>query len=424
MPDRNRFVSVRQRDPLTFSGEPSQDVEDWLTGFERVSEHNGWDETLKLANVVFCLAATARTWFDNHEAEMQSWQAFRSAISSTFCAAENPKRLAAEKLATRAQLEGEGFTAYIEDVLWLCRKADPIMSEAEKLSHLMKGVAEDAFQLLVLKSPSTVTDFTEACKKLEEAQRNRLKRLTYTRLPNVAAASFLPPTTADGLDIRAIVREAVREELRAIFPDLSLLTHDQGMCHPTLLATAEAQQAVPHRTQTCSAPCAQHQPREFDTFPTNENLHQTTPKLVASYADVTRRPRGNFSGQGTLRYQSPPRPRQAYPQSFPRSVPMRRTDAWRTEDRRPICFYCGLPGHVYRVCRRRFNDLQDTPYSSSRNEDYAPFDRYRPAQYENRSRADISPRRATSRSPSPSHRRRPSSPYPRTPPAQIADPEN
>lgn len=53
-----RFVSVRPRDPLKFSVDPSQDVDDWTAEFEWVSNYNGWDNTMKLANVIFYLAGT------------------------------------------------------------------------------------------------------------------------------------------------------------------------------------------------------------------------------------------------------------------------------------------------------------------------------------------------------------------------------
>ncbi|GBN89725.1 hypothetical protein AVEN_35380-1 [Araneus ventricosus] len=31
----------------------------------------------------------------------------------------------------------------------------------------------------------------------------------------------------------------------------------------------------------------------------------------------------------------------------------RKTDIWRTADNSPVCFHCGLPGHVVRYCRQR-----------------------------------------------------------------------
>lgn len=36
-----------------------------------------------------------------------------------------------------------------------------------------------------------------------------------------------------------------------------------------------------------------------------------------------------------------------------RRPPVRRTDLWRTADRRPLCFHCGAPGHIARFCPHR-----------------------------------------------------------------------
>ncbi|UYV69776.1 hypothetical protein LAZ67_7000707 [Cordylochernes scorpioides] len=57
----------RQRDPSTFSGDGNINPGQWLKEYERVSKYKRWDETMKLANVVFYLNGTAGRWFDNNE---------------------------------------------------------------------------------------------------------------------------------------------------------------------------------------------------------------------------------------------------------------------------------------------------------------------------------------------------------------------
>lgn len=52
-------IKNRQRDPPVFNGAPEADVNDWLRSYDRASLHNRWDDTLKLANVVFFLKDTA-----------------------------------------------------------------------------------------------------------------------------------------------------------------------------------------------------------------------------------------------------------------------------------------------------------------------------------------------------------------------------
>lgn len=133
-----------------------------------------------------------------------------------FAVACDRKHLSTEKLAKRSQREDETFTSYIEGVLWLCRRVDPDISESGKVSNLMKGVVENAFQVLLAKGSSMVAEFAKSCKTLEGMQKSCLEKSTFHRLPNIAAC-FSPPV--DAAHIRALVKEVVREELRVIQPE-------------------------------------------------------------------------------------------------------------------------------------------------------------------------------------------------------------
>lgn len=60
------------------------------------------------------------------------------------------RKLRAEQhLRGRAQLQGEGFASCIEDVLDLCKRLNPLMSEGEKIRHILKWIDNDAFKMLM-----------------------------------------------------------------------------------------------------------------------------------------------------------------------------------------------------------------------------------------------------------------------------------
>lgn len=59
-------------------------MDDWQCEFDRVSSHNTSDETHMLANVVSYLSEVARARFDNHEMNIDSWDLFNSANSTSF----------------------------------------------------------------------------------------------------------------------------------------------------------------------------------------------------------------------------------------------------------------------------------------------------------------------------------------------------
>lgn len=76
--------SLRQRDPYTFSGIDDQDVDDWLSSYDRVSSYNKWDDMLKLSSMNFYLTNVAKLWFRNHEAEFRIWPGFKTRFVEVF----------------------------------------------------------------------------------------------------------------------------------------------------------------------------------------------------------------------------------------------------------------------------------------------------------------------------------------------------
>lgn len=116
-----------------------------MAEYDRVSVHNGWRETIKFTNVIFYLAGTAKTWFQNNENknDLQSWDwdTFRTAIPDVFYVASNRKGLFTERMALRSQRASDSFTAYIQDIIWLYRSVNPDILEDDKISHHMKEVA-------------------------------------------------------------------------------------------------------------------------------------------------------------------------------------------------------------------------------------------------------------------------------------------
>ncbi|GBN69329.1 hypothetical protein AVEN_36035-1 [Araneus ventricosus] len=134
------------RNPCIFSGDDQQDDNKWLKDFQRIATYNYLDDQMCLATVIFYLAGTARQWFDNNEDTFTNFTTFKNSLNNAFCRTENLRRQAERMLLTRTQQIGETSESYIQDVLSLCRKANPFMSEDEKVAHLMKGIAEDLYQ--------------------------------------------------------------------------------------------------------------------------------------------------------------------------------------------------------------------------------------------------------------------------------------
>ncbi|XP_077560627.1 uncharacterized protein LOC144175423 [Haemaphysalis longicornis] len=165
--------TIRPRDPASFSGIGDRDVEDWLSTFERISTHNKWDDAMKLNNVGFSFTHLAELWFNNHHRDMTTWAEFRERFMKAFGRPEVRKLQAEQRLRVRAQKTGEDFTSYIEDVVDLCKRVDPNMLETEKVKHILKGIDDDAFQMLLSKDPRTVSDVISLCQSYDELRKQR-----------------------------------------------------------------------------------------------------------------------------------------------------------------------------------------------------------------------------------------------------------
>ncbi|KAG0431624.1 hypothetical protein HPB47_021609 [Ixodes persulcatus] len=80
------------------------------------------------------------------------------------------KAITKRRLPQELQQSNESFTAYMKDVLTLCRRSNPKKPEAERSRHLLKGIAEEAFTLFTLQPPTTVTAIVDAFTRLQEAR--------------------------------------------------------------------------------------------------------------------------------------------------------------------------------------------------------------------------------------------------------------
>ncbi|XP_077559273.1 uncharacterized protein LOC144174431 [Haemaphysalis longicornis] len=165
--------SIRQRDPPFFNGTDEQDVEDWLVTYDRVSAHNNWGDNVKRNNVEFYLTGTAELWYGNHGKRYPTWSEFKSRFSEHFGRPSVRKLHAEQRLRERAQQPGESFLSYIEEVVDLCRRVSATMSDEDTIKHILKGISDDAFQMLLAKNPQTVTDVINLCQSYDELRRQR-----------------------------------------------------------------------------------------------------------------------------------------------------------------------------------------------------------------------------------------------------------
>ncbi|UYV70424.1 Transposase [Cordylochernes scorpioides] len=85
------------------------------------------------------------------------------------------------------ELRSESTEFYIQDVLRLGKEVDPQMSDEDKISHLMKGIAEEVYQALLPRNVQNTEQFITECRRVEALRHRRVTPTKYERLPNVAS---------------------------------------------------------------------------------------------------------------------------------------------------------------------------------------------------------------------------------------------
>ncbi|CAN7949153.1 unnamed protein product, partial [Ixodes hexagonus] len=367
------------RHPKTFAGLRDDDVEDWLDGYERVSLYNKWDNQGKLRNAIFYLADVAKIWFTNHEDEIATWPDFKTHLVEIFGKPSDRKASAERKLAARLQSLNETSTSYIEDVLALCRRVDKDMTEADRVRHVMKGISEEAFNVLLVHNPTTVKDITTHCQRLYEARNSRLQVFGL----HGSSSGTMPSLSTDGL--RNMIQKIVREEISNLLRPSSLPTtigNDTGIRRMIQQELATTMAPSNSNTSITDPPTLPANPLQSDIFPSIIGAPTLAP-LCTTFA------RDNFPHWRT-------------------AAPHEHVAPWNYRSR-PVCYYCGIVGHVARLCRKTRQDFEARDY-------YYARERWNPRLDDRRDSRD----RERNPSPEDLHRRPPSlrrrspSPYPRS----------
>ncbi|GFU41583.1 CCHC-type domain-containing protein [Trichonephila clavipes] len=251
-----------------------------------------------LANVYFFLDGTARQWYVNNEDALDSWEAFKNGLSGLFGDRQKYTRRAEEQLKCRAQRSGESTQSYIQGVLGLCQEVNPLMKEDEKVSHLMKGVAEDIYQALLTREINDTASFIKWCNYIEDMKQKRVGRPRFERLPNVVPVASL----TDETDLVSLIRTIIiQDEVERVLAPVSTKPTETRP-RPTYAAVTRKYRAPVQKFPP--------EPRKTDVWRTADNrpvcFHCGRPGHVMRYClernavfDNSRNRRRNFDDVGT-----------------------------------------------------------------------------------------------------------------------------
>ncbi|GFV64435.1 CCHC-type domain-containing protein [Trichonephila clavipes] len=163
------------------------------------------------------------------------------------------------------------------------------MKEDEKVSHLMKGVAEDIYQALLTREINDTASFIKWCNYIEDMKQKRVGRPKFERLPNVVPVASL----TDETDLVSLIRTIVREEVHRLVNQTQ-----ESLTRSPILRKDRSRRKIPP------------EPRKTDVWRTADNrpvcFHCGRPGHVMRYCrerkavfDNSRNRRRNFDNVGT-----------------------------------------------------------------------------------------------------------------------------
>lgn len=90
---------------------------------------------------------------------------------------------AEQHLHKQAQQPEEAFPSYTEDVLYLCRRVNPTMTEDDKIKHILMGIEDSAFQMSLAKTQPVYQFSSTYARALTNCTTNDLLTAKTTRNP-------------------------------------------------------------------------------------------------------------------------------------------------------------------------------------------------------------------------------------------------
>ncbi|KZS07216.1 Uncharacterized protein APZ42_029109 [Daphnia magna] len=185
MAQRAPATQLKYRSPPIFYGKKEEDAADWLERYESTAQYNRWGPNEKLENFGMHLDGAARKWFLCLGA-VADWQDTPAVVASPGVAAvpavpglrtrfltefqaQHYSRYQEARLRQRKQGIEESGIEYFYDVIDLCRKVDPGMTEEAKVVYLFRGLKPTLLEKIWIVSPKTSTEFLAALKLHTEA---------------------------------------------------------------------------------------------------------------------------------------------------------------------------------------------------------------------------------------------------------------
>ncbi|KAK4045810.1 hypothetical protein OUZ56_033812 [Daphnia magna] len=147
------------KDIPMFSGNPAEDVDDWIADIDRVALVEGWNENIKRRAVISKFGGIAKNWQDLTGNALPHWEDWLERFEATF----RPHLTLVEwgvKIEGRRQLPGESGAQYA---------LGKPSSEPEVVFYLICGIQlVEQRSALMSNPPDTIANFIDTIQRLEQ----------------------------------------------------------------------------------------------------------------------------------------------------------------------------------------------------------------------------------------------------------------
>ena len=194
------FLSVMEKaaTPEKFNGS-NIPVDDWIKLFNMTSKANEYTDDQKLGRAMKSLEGNALKfyshWVEDHPSG--KWKDFEPALKKQF--PSNLSKLSKRfNVTNRIQQDGEAFSDYAADKLYLLKKATPLATDEDQVTILIEGAHESLFEDLMKRDYKSKDELIEHATKLSEGKSFLKKRRS--------ASSYMAATSTED----TLLAEAVR----------------------------------------------------------------------------------------------------------------------------------------------------------------------------------------------------------------------
>ena len=154
----NTVITVGSVSPRAYDG--STNVDEYLDHFSQIAKCNNWNAKLQLSRIPIYLSGPASLWYRSfmHEAETEgetpTIQMVFEGLRKEF-RPQNHRTVYQSHLSSRKQGLNEAVQTYYYDILNLCMRVDPHMSEQDKLFYLCQGLKSTLLEKVMPFEPKT-----------------------------------------------------------------------------------------------------------------------------------------------------------------------------------------------------------------------------------------------------------------------------